>query len=85
MVRFITKYSDKIQLQGVGYVSARPAKEIKVGDTLTWNYGSQSVVTEIVKETDKFIVIKEKYFENNTEYERRLKKDRLVALNIKLN
>ena len=68
-----------IQLQSIGKRKATEAKNIKVGDTLIWNFGYTSKVVEIVKETAHTIVIKSLCGDGNT-YERRLGKERLVAI-----
>lgn len=63
-------------------VDAILAKDIKVGDTLVWNYGYTSSVRKIVKETPKQIVINELCEDGNL-YERRLGKSRLVGIKTK--
>lgn len=67
-----------VQLQGIGRFQAKKGSEIRVGDTLVWNYGGTSIVQEIVKETAAFITIIERYDGDKT-YERRIGKNRLVA------
>ncbi len=69
-----------MRLQGVGVVLGTPAKEIKKGDFLMWNFGYKSQVIEIVKETEKTITIKEKTCESNYIGERKLSKSRLVCI-----
>ena len=66
-----------IQLIGVGRVLGRPAKEIKSGDFLLWNYGSKCQVY-IEKETEKTIVFSTVI--EGRKYIRRLNKDRLVCI-----
>lgn len=68
-----------IQLQRIGLQKATEAKNIKVGDTLIWNFGDTSKVLEIVKETAKTLIIKE-LCESGNVYSRRLGKERLVAV-----
>ena len=63
-----------IHLQSYGRAEAKPAEEFKVGEKMLWNFGERSTVLAIVKETAKFITSQ---FENT---DRRLKKDRLVAI-----
>ena len=65
-------------LQGIGSVNAKPAGQIKPNDKLMWNFGTTSTVIAIIKETKSQIVIEEQY-ESGT-YQRRLGKDRLVAI-----
>lgn len=60
-------------------VDAKPAKEVKKGDTLVWNYGTTSVVESIVKETATQIVIEERY-DSGKSYTRRMGKERLVGV-----
>lgn len=69
----------KIQLIGYGWVDAQPAKNVKQGDILMWNYGVTSVVESIEKEAPKQIVIKERY-QSGKSYTRRMGKERLVCI-----
>ena len=66
-----------MELIGVGRVLGRPAKEIRSGDVLLWNYGVKEKVY-IEKETEKtltvFTVIE------GRKYIRRLNKNRLVCI-----
>lgn len=71
------------RLQGIGLVQGKPARDLKEGDIIYWNYGIRSKVLAIVKETEHFIdfaltgnLDTEKRKES---YTRRLKKDRIVA------
>jgi len=70
-------------LQGIGNVKGTPAGELKVGDTMLWNYGNESKVGKILKETDKTITIEEHWvssFSGKLESgERKLLKTRIVA------
>ena len=68
-----------IQLQGIGKKQATQAENIKVGNTLIWNFGATARVTAIIKETEKQIVIEEQYTDGKI-YQRRLNKNRLVAI-----
>ena len=70
--------SQTIQLQSIGHVIGEPAKNIKKGDFLMWNFGSQSEVLEIIKETKSFVTIKVK----SGDYigERKFGKERLVCI-----
>lgn len=76
--RFNYPQNNTLQLQSVGHVLGTPAGELKVGDSLMWNFGSTSTVEKIVKQTAKTIWISEKY-EDGKSYERRLLKTRLVC------
>lgn len=68
-----------IQLQHIGRVKATEAINIFVGCKLVWNFGEISEVIEIVGETAKSIIIKEKSKSGNI-YQRRFNKTRLVAI-----
>lgn len=68
----------KMNLIGIGEVNAQPAKDIKTGDTLMWNYGIKAIVTAIVKQTEKSIMIIERY--GDKEYRRTLRKSSLVCI-----
>lgn len=67
-----------IHLQGIGEKEAVAARELKVGDTLMWNFGYTSTIIEILKETAKSITIKTKNKDNYIGT-RRLFKTTLVA------
>ena len=68
----------KIHLQGIGEKPAKPAKEIKVGDVLIWNFGVKSIVKSITEtKSGKSINILEDY--DGKVYKRRLLKTSLVA------
>ena len=68
-----------IQLQSIGHVTAKEAKDLKVGDVMIWNFGFRSTVSEIVRETAKSIWIKEISKSSGKTYERRFLKSRLVG------
>jgi hypothetical protein len=74
--------NNSIQLQGIGRFQAKTGAEIRVGDTLVWNYGGTSVVEAIVRETASFVVILERYDGDKT-YQRKIGKNRLVAFSSK--
>jgi hypothetical protein len=67
-----------MRLQSIGHVLGTPAKEIKVGDSLMWNFGSVEVVTGILKETEQTLVISILY--KDKPYQRKLVKKRLVCI-----
>lgn len=69
---------NSMTLQSIGHVLGTPANEIKIGDNLMWNFGSVEVVSDILKETDKMIVVSILY--NGNFYERKLLKKRLVCI-----
>lgn len=67
-----------VQLIGVGQVPAKPAGELKVGDTVYWNYYYKSTVFQIEDVTEKTIRVT---FRNEKAElsERTFRKTRLVA------
>lgn len=67
-----------LRLQSIGYVLGTPANEIKRGDNLMWNFGTVVTVTDILKVTEKMLVISIAY--NGKQYERKLAKKRLVCI-----
>jgi len=67
-----------IRLQSIGNVLGTPASEIKKGNSLMWNFGAVEVVKEILKETDKTLVIS--ILHDGKLYERKLAKKRLVCI-----
>ena len=72
-------------LQGVGWTYGKPAKDLKVGDIMVWNYGYTSEVAEIIKETPRTIIIDEQYsdYDGSIKHgQRKFKKDRIVAVGI---
>ncbi|MNN72239.1 hypothetical protein D3C81_1882550 [compost metagenome] len=69
-----------VQLQGIGRVSAIPARDLKVGDITVWNFGYTSEVIEVVlSKTGKTIVAKLKSKNDNIS-DRKLGANRLVAI-----
>lgn len=73
------RHTKSIHLQGIGRVHAKPAQEFKVGEKMGWNYGSTSKVIGVKKVTKKFIVFRLQTKDGSV-WERRLKKDRMVAI-----
>lgn len=74
---------DTIQLQSIGHVVGEPARNIKAGDTLMWNFGHTENVLSIVRETNSFVIILTEYRSGLgvlNKGERKLKKDRLVCI-----
>ena len=69
----------KIYLIGLGYVDAQPAENIKVGDTLMWNFGFKSEVLSIDKLTSKSITISTKGTDGRT-YKRVMRKSTLICI-----
>ena len=69
-----------IQLQQVGKVSAKPAFDFKVGESMAWNFGSTTKIINIVKETAKMITFQFDSEKNGETHERKFLKTRLVAI-----
>lgn len=44
-----------VRLQNFGWYEGKPAGNIKVGDKVWWNFGGSSIVTGIIRQTDKTI------------------------------
>ena len=69
-----------VKLQGIGSQKAKPAKDFSVGEGMNWNEGYKSDVVGILKETKCFITFSIQCRSDGKVYQRRLKKDRLVAI-----
>lgn len=70
----------KIRLQGVGWREAKPVNELKVGDTIFWNFGAYSTVLKLVpSRTGKSITAVLKESDSGNVVERRMGSHRLVA------
>lgn len=69
-----------IKLQGIhGAQPAKHVKDLRIGDSIKWNFGYTSTVVELIpSKTGKMILCK--LLENGIIYERRLGADRLVAI-----
>lgn len=67
-----------MHLQGIGRVSAIPAKDVKRGMSITWNYGTTSTVASSVRKSDKSQEIVEEYADG-TRYTRLFRVERLIA------
>jgi hypothetical protein len=72
--------SQTIHLQAVGRVPAVPAKDLKPGDQLMYNYGRVYQIVKIENASPKFLKIYEVNTRTGEEYERRTKKTTLMAL-----
>lgn len=68
-----------LQLQSIGHVIGQPAENIKLNDSLMWNFGEIETVIEVLEPTKAFVVIK---CRSKSGYEgvRKLKKSRLVCI-----
>lgn len=75
------KSSGLVRLQGVGMCKGTPAKDLKIGNHLVWNFGYEYEVTNInFSKTGKTLKITEKNIESGEEFERRLGSERLVVV-----
>lgn len=74
--------TDTIKLQGInGEKQGTPAKKLKVGDVLVWNYGYKSEVIEIIpSKTGKTITFMLKSIESGNILPRKMGADRLVVV-----
>jgi len=74
---------ETIQLQSVGWVPAKLAVNVKVGDTLMWNFGTTSEVVAVREVSACFVEVTEKWeakpYGGPSETKRKLKKTRLVG------
>lgn len=74
---------ETIQLQSVGRVPAKLAVNVKVGDTLMWNFGVTSEVVAVRNVSACFVEVTEKWkregYGGPSETKRKLKKTRLVG------
>lgn len=67
-------------LQGIGNKPAIPAKELKVGTIILWNYGYTSEVLDIVPSKSGKTLIATTKSESGNIYQRRFNADKLVAI-----
>ena len=68
-----------VQIQSVGYCKGKPAGQLEVGDVTIWNFGYTHAFVGFAKET-KAQVIAQFANEDGTIWEKRMGKDRLVAV-----
>lgn len=69
-----------IQLQSIGKRKATEAKNIKVGDTLIWNFGHTEKVTSISYSKSRKTMFLEIMCESGWTGIRRISTERLVAI-----
>jgi hypothetical protein len=72
-----TTTQNTMRLQSIGNVIGTPAMQIKKGDSLMWNFGAIEVVNDILKETEKMLIIS--ITVNNKLYQRKLNKKGLFV------
>lgn len=71
----------EVQLQGIGKRPATESKNIKIGDTLIWNYGATSKVIGVeFSKSGKTLTITTISGSDGKQYTRRLGAERLVAI-----
>lgn len=71
--------SQTLQLQSIGHVVGEPAENIKLNDSLMWNFGEIETVVEVLQPTKAFVSVKVKS-KCGTIGTRKLKKSRLVCI-----
>jgi len=79
-LRVTENTKNSMRLQSIGFVQGSPASEVKKGSFLMWNFGSVYVVNDILKETEKMIVISTSPKGSEKVFEQKLKKTRLVCI-----
>jgi hypothetical protein len=68
-----------MRLQSIGIVKGTPAREIKIGDRLMWNFGETTIVKSVeLSKTGKTLSIVEE--SNGKDYSRKLGVERLVCI-----
>ena len=67
-----------VRLISVGLVPGIPARELKVGDRLMWNFASTTTIRQIADVSPNYLEVAEED-EKGRLWKRRMKKDRLVA------
>jgi hypothetical protein len=68
-----------IQIQSVGRCNSKPAGQLEAGDTTIWNFGYTAIFLRFTKET-KAQVIAQFLSKDGSTWEKRMGKDRLVAV-----
>jgi hypothetical protein len=68
-----------VQIQSVGKCNGKPAGQLKIGDITIWNFGRTATFAGFKKET-KAQVVAEFISRDGTKWEKRMGKDRLVAV-----
>ena len=73
-----------VQLQVIGHVRAKAAKDFKVGEYSVWNYGGTSkILCPKIQTKTQLVFITET--PDGRKWERRLKKERLVGIGEELS
>lgn len=74
----IIKETPVVHLQYVGEVEAKPAQDFVIGEKMMWNYGCTTEIVSKKEVSSCYLMFG--IIENGKHYERKLKKDRLVAI-----
>jgi hypothetical protein len=69
-----------VQIQSVGRCKGKPAGQLQPGDTTIWNFGYTYTFIEFVKKTNSQVVAKLVSSKDGSTWEKRMGKDRLVAV-----
>ena len=69
-----------VHLIAIGKTPAIPAGELKVGDTVVWNYGYTNEIIEITQKGSMLVARLQDPKDPNKVYERRFKPTTLVAI-----
>ena len=70
-----------IQLQGIGKREAKPVRELKIGDTIVWNFGMTSSVVDLIPtKSGKSIKCMLKSNQDGIVRNRLMRADRLIAI-----
>lgn len=72
-------HAGQVQLQGIGWHDGIPAKDLKVGDELVWNYGYKSKILGMMPSKTGKTITFEELCEDGKKYTRRMNASRLVV------
>lgn len=73
-----------VKLQGIGNFTAKPAAELQAGDVTVWNYGYTETVLGVERLSTHFVRVAFTSAKDPARvFYRRLKLDRLVAVDFK--
>ena len=69
----------RMHLQGIGSCPAIPARELIVGDVVTWNYGYRYEITSIAPCGKQSVKVTERALRDGQEFTRTMRLTRLVV------
>jgi len=69
----------QIRIIGMGFIQAKPADQLKIGDILRWNFGYSSIVKSITPVTSKTLSIEHEDYKTKEIFTTRMRKTRLTA------